>query len=399
MKKLLVLVAVVIAACTVEFDPKNCSTFMLKTADDLWVGHNLDESPELFISGFVCLNKRSQYRDGLTWKELTLSPEEYAQRVDVAFVKRPEPRVQWRSKYGSITFNSEGVDFPDGGMNEKGLSIFEMSMGGTQPPEDPKTPVLFICLWIQYLLDNFATVAEVVEHVSGVNPDGWSWHYFVSDSTGDFAIIEFIQGESVIHRGKSAPVPALCNSPYKRELERLEQNTGLGSMMRSLFGRHPRFVRAAQMLSDYDNTKHPDAGAYAQDLLHEIRVRRWNKWQVLLDPANLLARFRSEKNWDFRQIDLKNVDFSEGTPTLILDIHGEGSGDVSSQLQPYSAQKNLSLTRDRAERLFKERLTRLNDNGVTAEVYARRFADYSERIRNPSQLLSQSGLREMPKTK
>lgn len=141
---------------------------MLKTDSALFVGHNLDESPELHVPGRVCINPRNITREGITWYELIADPPDF-QKVLIPFEQRPSPKIRWISRYGSITFNSEGLDFPDGGMNEKGLAIFEMSMGNTEHKIDESNPTLFICLWIQYQLDNCATLAEVIQNARNIN--------------------------------------------------------------------------------------------------------------------------------------------------------------------------------------------------------------------------------------
>jgi hypothetical protein len=95
-------------------EPGNCSTFMLKTNSVILVGHNLDESPELHIPDLICINKRNEYREGITWYELIADPPDFKKTL-IPFEEKPEPKISWTSKYGSITFNSEGLDFPDGG--------------------------------------------------------------------------------------------------------------------------------------------------------------------------------------------------------------------------------------------------------------------------------------------
>jgi hypothetical protein len=40
------------------------------------------------------------------------------------------PRISWISKYGSITLNQFGKEFPLGGMNEAGLAIEELNSWG-----------------------------------------------------------------------------------------------------------------------------------------------------------------------------------------------------------------------------------------------------------------------------
>jgi penicillin V acylase-like amidase (Ntn superfamily) len=362
--------------------PGNCSTFMLKADAAVLVGHNLDESPGLHVPGLVCINKRGEYREGITWYELIADPGEFEKSL-IPYDKKPEPKIHWISRYGSITFNSEGLDFPDGGMNEKGLSLFEMSMGDTRHKEDEGNPTLFICLWIQYQLDNCATVEEVIANAHGINLQGWSWHYFVADKSGDWAIIEFLDREVVVHKGQEAPFPVLCNTEYSKELERIGnyQDFGGGTEIKKAYPRAPRFVRAAKMIRDFNTEVHTSPEEYALQILDEIKIRRWNKWALLADAANMMVYFHTDRNRKLRYVYFRDFDFSEGGPSLLLDIHADVFGNVASDFVEYAFDKNLEHTQERARHLFKKRFKGLIDNGVTADVYARRFADYSERMR------------------
>lgn len=365
-------------------DPGNCSTFMLKHNSILMVGHNLDESPYLHIPGLICINKRNVYREGMTWYELIADPPEYKKAI-IPFEKKPSPKIRWRSKYGSVTFNSEGIDFPDGGVNEKGLALFEMSMGKTKHKVDPANPTLFICLWIQYQLDNCATVDEVIQNAHTINQQGWAWHYFVSDREGSCAVIEYIDGKVVVYKGEAVTYPVLCNTQYSRELWRVKLFKGFGGTMeiKPFLGRFPpRFVRAARMLQAFDPVKHRPAHDYALSILKEIWVPNRNKWSILVDVNNSKVYFHTNKNRNLRYFSYTHEDFLPDKPCRILNIHTPLSGDVSASFVNYSYQRNLILTRVRAKYLFMKRFTGLIDNGVTAEVYAKRFADYSQRIRN-----------------
>ncbi|KPJ72829.1 hypothetical protein AMJ52_04980, partial [candidate division TA06 bacterium DG_78] len=69
--------------------------------------------------------------------------------------------AQWVSKYGSVTFNQYGREFPLGGMNEAGLVIECMWLEHTEYPHIDARKGLSDLQWIQYQLDNFATVDEV----------------------------------------------------------------------------------------------------------------------------------------------------------------------------------------------------------------------------------------------
>ena len=70
--------------------------------------------------------------------------------------------ISWVSKYGSITFNQYGKEFPTGGMNEKGLVVELMWLDETRYPEPDQRGVLNVLQWIQYQLDNSQTIDEVI---------------------------------------------------------------------------------------------------------------------------------------------------------------------------------------------------------------------------------------------
>ena len=361
-------------------EPRNCSTFVFKTDSVLFMGHNLDETPGFHVPGIVCINKRNSYREGITWYELIADPEDYEKSL-IPFDEKPFPKISWFSKYGSITFNSEGIDFPDGGINEEGLAIFEMSLGSTQHKNDESNPTLFISLWIQYQLDNCATLDEVIQNANDINLQGWSWHYFITDKNGDCAIIEFLEGGVVVQQGEDVKYPVLCNSQYTKELERLEKYQGFGGKVRTLIKKAPRFVRAVNILQGYDPSVHVSPRDYAMGLLEEIQIKGWNKWSILIDVNKMTLYFHTNRNRQLRYVSFDSFDFSE-KPARLMDIHADLSGDMTSEFIGYTYERNFEHTKERAEHLFIERFKGLIDNGVTPEVYAKRFADYSDRMRD-----------------
>ena len=52
-----------------------------------------------------------------------------------AFISPPEKPLEWISKYGSITFNQNVIEFPYSGMNEAGLMIKQMWLQETAYPQ------------------------------------------------------------------------------------------------------------------------------------------------------------------------------------------------------------------------------------------------------------------------
>nr|NQU91568.1 linear amide C-N hydrolase [Bacteroidota bacterium] len=362
-------------------EPGNCSTFLLKSDSVLFVGHNLDETPGFHVPGIICINKRNICREGISWYELIASPEEFEKTL-LPFEEKPDPKISWISKYGSVTFNSEGIDFPDGGINEKGLAIFEMSLRNTKPKYDSTHPTLFKPLWIQYQLDNCSTLDEVIRNAHEINLQGWSWHYFVSDIKGNCAIIEFLKGEPIIHKYEEVPIPVLCNTHYSAELERMDDYEGVEGWFRTILRDAPRFVRANDMLNEYDPSIHPSAREYALEILDEIKIDGWNKWGILIDVRNMVVYVQTEVNRKLRNFSLNDFDFADGRLSQMIDIHSDLSGDISAGFVDYTYQSNLDHNMERAEHLFIDRFKGLIDNGISAEIYARRFADYSGRMRS-----------------
>ena len=79
-----------------------------------------------------------------------------------AFIRAPEKPLEWISKYGSITFNQIGKEFPYGGMNEAGLVIEQMWLQETAYPQLDERYSLSELQWIQYQLDNSKSVKDVI---------------------------------------------------------------------------------------------------------------------------------------------------------------------------------------------------------------------------------------------
>jgi penicillin V acylase-like amidase (Ntn superfamily) len=216
-----------------------CSTFKLQRGSELIYGHNLNEG-DIGVPGVVFVNKRSIFKHGRTWNEMYNKDGANASSF------------AWISRYGSVTFNNFGKDFPDGGMNEVGLYIWEMNENA-EYPQDSNLPKLFMMNWIQFVLDNCSTLDEAIQSASEFQIDGWTWHYFISDSKGNSASLAFINGKVKVNRGENMPIPALFNEPYDRELELLKYYKGFGGLYDITLNdpKVPRFVKTAAMLRDY----------------------------------------------------------------------------------------------------------------------------------------------------
>lgn len=150
--------------CMIASPALPCSTFTLTRDGEVVFGRNYDFE---IGDGMVLVNKRGM------------------QKVSYAGT------LSWISRYGSVTFNQFGKEAPMDGMNEAGLVVALMWLDGTRYPSDDRPP-LNVLEWIQYQLDNYGTVAELLANAEKVRVRGGTpLHYLVADATGASATISF----------------------------------------------------------------------------------------------------------------------------------------------------------------------------------------------------------------
>ena len=168
--------------------------------------------------------------------------------------------ISWESKYGSLIVTAYDIGTAEG-MNEKGLVVNELALVESTTASQPKgAKVISLSTWPQYVLDNFATVAEAVadlrkekfrvQTVVLATGRPANMHLVISDATGDSAVFEYIDGKLVIHHGKQYKV--VTNSPtYDKQLAIMEYWKEAGGLEKSLPGTSraaDRFVRATFLL-------------------------------------------------------------------------------------------------------------------------------------------------------
>lgn len=347
----------------------SCSTFMIKRGSELIAGHNLDDSYQ--VTGAVIINKRNVYKKGITWKELATDKEETS--------SKPE----WVSKFGSVSFNTRGRDFADGGMNEKGLIIWEMSLRGTTFCQDESKPKLFMMLWMQYQLDNHESVQQVIQSASDIMLDGWAWHFFTADRDGKCASIEFLAGKLVVHTGDEMPIPVLCNTQYSQEITKLKTYEGFGGRkpikMKKIM--EPRFVHAAKMIKEYDPAVSGKISDYGFEILEQLSIGGSNKWQIIVDMKRLHVYLRSNLNRNVRHFNLSSFDLSCDTPVKMMDIHADLSGDISSDFVDYTLEMNKKFVKMDIEGIIKNSPLfekQLISDGISKDILINRLARFPE---------------------
>ncbi len=267
--------------------------------------------------------------------------------------------IFWTSKYGSIGTAGYDIGISDG-MNEAGLVVNLLFLPETvySRPNDTR-PIMGLSIWAQYVLDNFATVAEAVVELSKERfridapdlPGGKKslLHMAISDATGDSAILEYLNGKLTIHHGRKFQV--LTNSPtYDNQLAINNYWQSIGGLA-ALPGTNrssDRFARASFYINAVEQSSDPKTavptvlsvmrnvsvpfGISMPDQPHLSSTR----WRSVCDQKNKVYYFEPTLAMQTFWVNLQKVDFSKGRPEQILQLaNGEiYSGDATSKFQP-----------------------------------------------------------------
>jgi choloylglycine hydrolase len=305
-----------------------CSIFALATESEVVYGQNLDWSE--YFPGNVVVNPRGIRKAILPWKG----------SWPVSYCGEP---VTWVSRYGSITLTCYGRDFIEGGMNEAGLVIDETSLYAVYPPEDGR-PGVSCAQWMQYQLDNYATVDEVLLNLDELRPDGEGWHYLVTDSTGASAAIEYLKGAPTVYAGDSLEVPALTNTTYRQALSHIAMEKAFGGDIDIASGSdsYGRFVRMAALMRDYVPSRSGSAVDYAFMILDQVSCDETLR-SVVYDATAKAVYWKTPKNPEVRWLTFASLDFSSGARVLVVDVEKGGPGNVSAKLAEYTVEGNRAI--------------------------------------------------------
>lgn len=196
--------------------------------------------------------------------------------------KALESNKRWVSRYGSVTFNQYGPDLPAGGMNTEGLTMEALILGSTKHRTLNTTELedsLNEAEFIQYNLDLYKSVDEVIANADKFNLKKVHVpvHYFTCDQSKKCAVVEFINGETIIHTDSSLEQPVLTNMSYAKVLKYYNQDAPLSA---EAFSSYPRFKRLVDFqLKDFSNKS-------MMSKLNSVKITGTTVWQILYSPQN-----------------------------------------------------------------------------------------------------------------
>ena len=290
--------------------------------------------------------------------------------------------LEWTSKYGFIGINAFQIESPDEGLNEAGLSFGVLTLRCSKyqtVSEFQKSQALALMDVGTWILGNFATVNEVKEAIRNVRIWGEKikplnyvpgLHIALHDPSGNNLVIEFIDGEAVIHEN---PLGILTNDPpFDFQMRNLEQynfltsdltpniqingakipTTGIGSGMVGLPGDWSsitRFVRIATVVRFALQTETELKGVeLATHILNTVDIPKGvvisrledsesyetTRWCAIKDLTNIIFYYRSYADLTLRAIDLKKIRWDIGTKHNKLAVQATQPTilDVTDQL-------------------------------------------------------------------
>lgn len=302
-----------------------CTTFCLKNKSEFLFGKNYDW---MIGDGLIFVNKRGVEKTAM---------------AEAA----PNP-AKWISNYGSVTFNQYGRENPSGGMNEKGLVIELMWLDDTQYPKADERPTVGTLEWIQYQLDNSASVEKVIQNAEKIRiASEVKIHYLVNDKNGNSATVEFIDGKLVAHTSEKLPFSALANDTYEKSLDYSKNNSGEKAKTESSLD---RFTRAAERSKTFADKPKSEAESvkYAFDILENVAQKGYTQWSIVYDQQRGKIHFRSLKSPKVKTVDTKSFDYACGSSVKTFDVNSNESGDVTAKFADYKREAN----RDLLERSF-----------------------------------------------
>jgi penicillin V acylase-like amidase (Ntn superfamily) len=319
MKRIVYAILVCVILAITHFTGNACTTFCIKDSRHLVLGRNFDFSAG---GGLVIINKRNLKK--------------------FAYPIAPEKRFEWTSRYGSVTFNQMGKEFPYGGINEKGLVIELMWLDDTVYPEIDQRGGLTELQWIQYQLDNAATIDDILASDAIVRISKISSapiHFLACDATGNIAAIEYLGGKLVIHTKSDLPMCALANDTYAKSRD-YAQSLGVQKSTASpafTSGSLDRFAQAATLVKKFNTQNVID---YSFDILNKVSQGSFTRWSIVYDVKNMTVYYKTQTNRQLRKFKMADFDFSCDSKNLCINME-ENMTQGKLNFQPYTYENNL----------------------------------------------------------
>lgn len=263
---------------------------------------------------------------------------------------------RWQVRFGSVGVLSLGTVLSDG-LNERGLNANLLYLDGSRYETrlGDRSGVSNLSM-VAYVLDNFATVQEALAGLRQVQVvsdrllnRAWGLHLSLADRSGDSAVVEFIDGRMVVHRGAETAV--MTNEPpLDWQLRNLKRYKPFGGSLALPGDVDPpsRFVRGSTYLSTLPKASSQDDAAAnlhgvmknisvpagAKDYSGGTAVASWDTlWTVIANMSSGSYAFQLAHNPYPVWVELDKLSWNAGGGMRVLNVQSpELTGDVTALL-------------------------------------------------------------------
>jgi len=260
--------------------------------------------------------------------------------LKTAVIKPPDIQATWKSRFGSVTFNAVGAEFPVCGMNENGLVIEQTTLWNTVYPDRDKRPAITELQWIQMMLDTCSSVEEVLCRQKEVRiaQAQSRLQFVVVDKNGERALIEHILGKCNVHSESSQTNFVIANDMLSTSNDYLAIHQGYGGTK--------SIARTGMSIDRFVVTKDAiEKGNQCLDVngcfgLLELSRFSDTKWQVVYDISLSKLYFKTAGHDDPYMIEMAALEFQDKKHPGYMNIyHRNGFREITLN-------DNLSLMRD-----------------------------------------------------
>ncbi|MBK7220644.1 MAG: linear amide C-N hydrolase [Saprospiraceae bacterium] len=314
-----------------------CSAIVLKNNQQVFLAKNFDWT---FRQGVILKNLRGVNK--------------------TAYFTHQGSQASWISKYGSITFNQNGKEMPYGGMNEKGLAIEMLWLDLTKYNLKDQKMYVNELEWIQYQLDNFATVEEVIGHLNELKiyPIKGKIHYILTDPSGKSVIIEYLNGKAMSYPKETQICQAITNNSvyhsatYKDQIKGLRKNNAVSGY---------RYHLLEKVIAETKkNSQWTEAGVF--EVLKKVTIPKGDfktMWSIVYNIHQKSISFYSDSHKEIKSVNLNEMDFDHNLSYLEIN-QNEIKIIVSETLKQYDQKINAFYVSTSLEHLGIDKETGLD---------------------------------------
>jgi choloylglycine hydrolase len=235
-----------------------------------------------------------------------------------------------------------------------------MWLDGTRYPTPDERPAVGVLQWIQFQLDNCATIDDVIagDKIIRIASQGTTpLHYLVADANGQAATIEFFDGKMTVHKGDQLPYPVLTNDTYASSVE-LVNKTGTSGKSFTGNNSQQRFLEACSRVTDLKQNKVPVTSLtdYSFQILNTVAQGSYTRWSIVYDITNKKILFKTNRYPQIKQVSFSDIDFTCSSVPKGFDMNQDLQGDIVPFMKDFTIELNQRIV----ETAFRESGDQIN---------------------------------------